>query len=68
MRKTFLIALGSALLAAASLQSAAATERHHAKPAHAAANTAVSRAYAAWPAPQVDTSRYSGGYSAPAGH
>ena len=74
MRKTMLTILGSALIVATSVQFAAAAQRHHDK-----ANPAVvtqqqtrnSNAYAAWPAPTAQSDelyRYSGGFSAPAGH
>ena len=72
MRKTMLTILGSALLVAASVQFATAAQRHHGKADRAVATQQQSRnadAYAAWPAPaQSDVYRYSGGYSAPAGH
>ncbi len=73
MRKTVLTILGSAVIVATSVQFAAAAQRHH----HAKADRAVISqrqprnvdAYAAWPAPaQSDAYRYSGGWSAPAGH
>ena len=73
MRKSMLTIIGSALLVAASVQFAAATQRHHGKADRAVATKQQSRnadAYAAWPAPaaaQSDVYRYSGGYSAPAG-
>jgi hypothetical protein len=73
MRKTMLTILGSALLVAASVQFATAAQRHHGKADRAVATQQQTRnadAYAAWPAPaaQSDAYRYSGGYSAPAGH
>ena len=72
MRKTILTVLGSALIVATSVQFAAAAERHHGKTDRTVTIQQQSRnadAYAAWPAPapQSDWSRYSGGYSAPAG-
>ena len=73
MRKTILTVLGSALIVATSVQFAAAGERHHGKTDRTVTSQHQNRnadAYAAWPAPAVQsdwTSRYSGGYSAPAG-
>jgi hypothetical protein len=74
MRKIILAVLGSALIVATSVPFANAAPRHHGKANHAAVTQQqVQRgnadAYAAWPAPAVqpDWSRYSGGYSAPAG-
>jgi hypothetical protein len=72
MRKTMLTILGSALIVTTSVQFAAAAQRHHGKADRAVATQQQTRnadAYAAWPAPaQSDAYRYSGGYSAPAGH
>jgi hypothetical protein len=73
MRKSMLTIVGSALIVATSVQFAAAAQRHHGKADRAAAIQQQSRnadAYAAWPAPAVqsDAYRYSGGFSAPAGH
>lgn len=73
MRKTILTIVGSALIVATSLQFAAAAPRHHGKADRAAVTQQQNRnndAYAAWPSPatQYDTYRYSGGFSAPAGH
>lgn len=72
MRKSMLTIVGSALLVAASVQFAAAAQRHHGKADRAVATRQQTRnadAYAAWPAPaQSDLYRYSGGFSAPAGH
>jgi hypothetical protein len=74
MRKTILAILGSALIVATSVQFAAAAQRHHGK---AMTRAVISQqqprhsdAYAAWPPPHVqpDLARYSGGWSAPAGH
>ena len=73
MQKTIFTVLGSALIVAASAQFAAAAQRHHGKTDRAVAGQQQSRnadAYAAWPAPVAQSdwaSRYSGGYSAPAG-
>jgi hypothetical protein len=73
MKKTILTILGSALVAAATVQFAAAAERHHTRKADrltAPAGDQFRNSNAAWPAQQVqpDWSRYySGGYSAPAG-
>jgi hypothetical protein len=55
------------------MQFAAAAPRHHGKTDRAVTTQQQSRnndAYAAWPSPaaQSDTYRYSGGFSAPAGH
>ena len=74
MRKTMLTILGSALIVATSVQFAAAAQRHHGKADRAVATqqqTRNSNAYAAWPAPAPQSDemyRYSGGFSAPAGH
>jgi hypothetical protein len=72
MRKTMLTILGSALIVATSVQFAAAAQRHHGKVNRTVATQQQTRngdAYAAWPAPalQSDEYRYSGGFSAPAG-
>jgi hypothetical protein len=72
MRKTIFTILGSALIVATSVQFAAAAPRHHGKAHRTIATQPQVRngdAYAAWPAPavQTDAYRYSGGYSAPAG-
>ncbi len=71
MRKTILTVLGSALIVATSVQFAAAAQRHHGKTDQTVISQQQTRnadAYAAWPAAQSDwASRYSGGYSAPAG-
>jgi hypothetical protein len=72
MRKTILTILGSALIVSASVQFADAAQRHHGKADRGVTSQQLGRnadAYAAWPAqaPQSDWSRYSGGYSAPAG-
>jgi hypothetical protein len=75
MRKTILTILGSALLAASTVQIAAAAEHHKARkvyraPAPVTEEFRNSNAY--WPAPPVDPgwmSRYeNGAESAPAGH
>jgi hypothetical protein len=70
MRKTMLTILGSALIVATSVQFAAAAQRHHGNASRAVATQQQTRnAYAAWPAPaQSEVYRYSGGFSAPAGH
>jgi protein-disulfide isomerase len=76
MHKTILTILSTALIAGAAVQLAAAAERHHTKtaarvPAPASDQFRNSNAAwnAAWPAKQEQPywSRYSGGYSAPAG-
>jgi Ni/Co efflux regulator RcnB len=72
MKKTVLTILGAALVAAATVQFAAAAERHHARKADrltAPASEQFRNSNAAWPSQQVqpDWSHYSGGYSAPAG-
>jgi hypothetical protein len=65
--------LGSALIVTASVQFADAAQRHHGKADRAVTSQQQlgrnADAYAAWPAPAPpsDWSRYSGGYSAPAG-
>ena len=75
MRKTILTILGSALLAASTIQIAAAAEHYkgrkiYREPAPVAGDFRNSNAY--WPAPSVDPgwmSRYeNGAESAPAGH
>jgi hypothetical protein len=73
MLKAILTILGSGLIIATSVQFAAAAQRHHGKANRAVISQQQPRnadAYAAWPAPTVqpDWCRYSGGYSAPAGH
>jgi hypothetical protein len=72
MRKTILAILGTALIAGATVQFAAAAERHHPKKAArvpAPASDQFRNSNASWPAQQEQSywSRYSGGYSAPAG-
>jgi hypothetical protein len=74
MRKTILTILGSAVLAASTVQIAAAAEHHKARtadraPAPVTEEFRNSNAY--WPAPSAGPgwSRYEGGaISAPAGH
>lgn len=76
--KTFVTILGSALIVAASVQFAAAAQRHHDKPDRVVVRQQPNtiNSYAAWPAPApapassygYAPSYYSGGYSAPAGH
>ena len=74
MRKTILTIVGSALLAASTVQIAAAAEHHKARkvfraPAPVTQEFRNSNAY--WPAPSVHSgwSRYeNGAESAPAGH
>jgi hypothetical protein len=74
--KTFVTILGSALIVAASVQFAAAAQRHHDKPDRVVVRQQPNtiNSYAAWPAPAPASSYgyapsyYSGGYSAPAGH
>ena len=72
MRKKILTALGSTLLIAATVQFATASERHQAHKttgAPAPMSEQVRNSNAAWRAQpaQPDWSRYSGGFSAPAG-
>ena len=72
MRKTVLAILGTALIAGATVQFAAAAERHHAKKATRApvpASDQFRNSNASWPTLQEQPywSVYSGGYSAPAG-
>lgn len=72
MHKAILTILGTALIAAVTVQFAAAAERHHTKkPARAPAQASdqFRNSNAAWPVEQEQPywSRYSGGYSAPAG-
>ena len=70
MRKTFLIVLGATLIAVTTVQMAAASE-HHARKVRAPASEQFrgSNAYVApaYVAVGPDWSRYSGGFSAPAG-
>ena len=71
MRKTIITILGSALLVTATVQFAAAAHRHHGKTERTVITQKQTRnadAYAAWPAAEPYWYRYSGGYSAPAGH
>jgi hypothetical protein len=72
MKNKILTILGSALVAAATVQFAAAAERQHTRKPNqlaAPASEQFQNPNAAWPSQQVqpDWSRYSGGYSAPAG-
>jgi hypothetical protein len=70
MRKTILTLLGTALLVTATAQIAdAAQQQRKAHRAPAATSEQFRNSNAAWPQQQVqsDWSRYSGGYSAPAG-
>ena len=72
MRKTILAILGTALIAGATVQFAAAAERHHTKKATRApapASDQFRNSNASWPTLQEQPywSVYSGGYSAPAG-
>jgi hypothetical protein len=71
MKKTIVTIAGSALIALSTVQLAAAAEQHHGKVHHRAATEfRDSNAYAEplyGAAAESDASRYSGGYSAPAG-
>ena len=70
MRKTFLTLLGSALLVTATVQFAdAAQQRRKVHRAPAATSEPLRNSNAEWTrqSAQPDWSRYSGGYSAPAG-
>ena len=70
MRKTILTLLGTALLVTATAQMAdAAQQQRKTQRAPAATSEQFRNSNAAWPRQQVqsDWSRYSGGYSAPAG-
>ena len=72
MRKTILTIFGIALIAGATVQFAAAAERHHTKkaaPVPAPASDQFRNSNASWPAQQEQYywSCYSRGYSAPAG-
>jgi hypothetical protein len=70
MRKTILTLLGVSLIAASTVQMAAAAEHHHARNtvrAPASEQFRNSNAYAAPMTVQPDWSRYNGGMSAPAG-
>jgi hypothetical protein len=71
MRKTILTLLGSALLVTATVQLAdAAQKARKVHRAPAATTEQLRNSNAEWPRPAADSywSRYSGGYSAPAGH
>ena len=72
MRNSLLATLSAIAISAATTQFAAAGERQHVrKPVPATATTTQFRnANASWTAQQAqpDWYRYSGGYSAPAGH
>ena len=72
MRKTILTLLGTALLVTATAQIAdAAQQQRKVHRAPAATSEQFRNSNAAWPQQQVQSgywSRYSGGYSAPAGH
>jgi hypothetical protein len=72
MKNKILTILGSALVATASVQFAAAAEGHHTRRLDrltAPPSEQFRNSNAAWPSQQVqpDWSRYSGGFSAPAG-
>ena len=71
MRKTVLALLGSAVLVTATAQFALAAQHHQDRKLHrgpAATTEQFRDSNAAWPQQvQPDWSRYSGGYSAPAG-
>jgi hypothetical protein len=72
MRKTVLTVLGASLIAALTVQVAAAAEHHHTRKVDRAPASAQFRNSNAYEAPatvavQPDWSRYSGGMSAPAG-
>jgi hypothetical protein len=71
MRKTILTVLGASLIAAMTVQVAAAAEHHHTQKLVRVPTSAQfrnSNAYAAaYDAVQPDWSRYNGGMSAPAG-
>ena len=71
MRKTILTLLGSALLATATVQFAGAAQKgYKANRTPAATSEQFRDSNAAWPRQPVQSdywSRYSGGYSAPAG-
>jgi hypothetical protein len=71
MRKTMLTLLGSALLVTATVQFALAAQHHQGRKLHRAPTATTEQfrdSNAAWPQQeQGDWSRYSGGYSAPAG-
>jgi hypothetical protein len=70
MRKTILTVIGASLIAASTMQMAAAAENHHTRNAvraPASEQFRNSNAYAAPITIQPDWSRYNGGMSAPAG-
>ena len=71
MRKTILPLFGSALLVTATIQFTAAAQSHQGRKLHRAPSATTEQfrdSNAAWPQQvQGDWSRYSGGYSAPAG-
>jgi hypothetical protein len=71
MRKTLLTLLGTAFLVTATAQIAdAAQQQRKAHRAPAATSEQFRNSNAAWPQPSAQPywPRYSGGYSAPAGH
>ena len=70
MRKTVLTLLGTALLVTATAQMADAKQQRKVHRAPAATSEQFRNSNAAWPQQSVQSdywSRYSGGYSAPAG-
>ena len=72
MRKTIFTVLGSTLMVAATVQLAAASEHHQARKVTRPSprlSEQMRNSNAAWPAQSVqpEWSRYSGGFSAPAG-
>ena len=71
MRRTILTLLGSAVLVTATAQFALAAQHHQGRKLHRAPVATAEQlrdSNAAWPQQvQGDWSRYSGGYSAPAG-
>ena len=68
MRKTILSLLGVTVLAVATMQAAAASERHHTRMTDRAASEQVRRSNAfAYIAAEPEYRSYGGGMSAPAG-
>ena len=67
MKKTVLTIVGSALIVFSAVQMAAATEQHHRVHHRAYSEFRDTNAYAAPAYTASETSRYSGGFSDPAG-
>jgi len=68
MKKTILTITGSALIVLSAVQFAAATEQHRGKVHHRATTEFRDSNAFATPGYEPEGYRYSGGFSAPAGH